>query len=134
MVNARESSSKVKRHKYFGLKTCLLATETIPAGTFLFHNLSEMIDLYKGLSVRGYRSKITERMASFGAGKVFLVSLSNDQHTNPKVGTGSKPAPSYQEAQEAKWDFRFINWAGNPKLLKKQNVELREWTSDKNLN
>ena len=126
MVEARESSSNVKRHKYFGLKTCLLATETIPAGTFLFHNLSEMIDLYKGLSVRGYRSKITERMSSFGAGKVFLVSLSNDEHTAPKMGKERVPVPSYQEAQEAKWDFRFVNWAGNSKLLKKQNVELRE--------
>ena len=109
-----ERTFRVKRAKLFQLKTCLLACETIPAGSFLFYNLSEMI------SFQEY--KVEERFSMYGAGKNFLISLD-------KV----KSTPTYEQAADSKWDFRFLNL---PPVLRTRyasgrkqrcaNVELRE--------
>lgn len=116
-------TANVRREKMYGLKTRLVAVDTIPPNTFLFYNFSEMIHLAKDVE-QGYRSTLEQKFSMFGAGKTFLLSLEP-----------SGTVPTYDEAiNDSKWDFRFINMSNRiittglrfQKTRKKSNVELRE--------
>ena len=108
-----ERSYSVRRSKIMlCVKTCLLANDRIPKGSFLFYNLSEMI------VVKYTKWHFHQR----GMGKRFQCCLLDNGTT-----------PTYEETLHDKYDFRFVNMPpilsakyGTGLKLKVKNVELRE--------